>query len=66
MTGIDELIDWLNRVKKNLPNASDVAIDDGGLTLVVFDDEGEELDAYWEVGGISDEDDEDDDDEEET
>ena len=52
---VNELIRWL----RTLPDNADVAIDEGGLTLVEVGG-----DAYMEVGGIPRDDDEDDDEDE--
>jgi hypothetical protein len=45
---VKDLIEWL----KTLPEDAGVAVDDGGLTLVELDDDGEETGNYHEVGGI--------------
>lgn len=53
MTPLRELRAFLDRAAKYYPTA-DVAIDDGGLTLIVVDPDqptGEPL-AQWEVGGV--------------
>ncbi|WP_033247127.1 hypothetical protein [Nocardia carnea] len=39
---------WLD----TLPAATDIAIDDGGLTLLAINANGHPTDAYLEVGGI--------------
>jgi hypothetical protein len=48
MTEARELIEWL----QTLDPESDVAIDDGGLTLVQLDVNNETTGAYFEIGGI--------------
>jgi hypothetical protein len=54
MTDPNELIRWL----KTLRPDHQVAIDDGGLTLVEIAPDGRPTDAYWEIGGLPGEDEE--------
>lgn len=56
MIDIQELREWLDR--QTLPEhgaATSVAIDDGGLTIVAFNANGEETGGYYEIGGTPDE-----------
>lgn len=55
-----ELVEFID----SLPDDSNVAVDDGGLTLVEIDRNGEETGACIEVGGIPLDDDEDDEEDE--
>lgn len=48
MMGKKEIERWLS----TLPDDANVAIDEGGLNLVEVDDDGNEGEAYIEVGGI--------------
>ena len=43
-----ELQAWLDTLSED----ADVAIDDGGLTIVEIGDDGEPTEAYLEIGGI--------------
>lgn len=43
-----EIMDWL----KTIPASSSVGVDDGGLSLVEIDADGEQTGAYCEIGGI--------------
>jgi hypothetical protein len=46
MMGKQEVLDWIN----TLDDGSGIAIDEGGLSLVEIDANGDETDAYLEVG----------------
>jgi hypothetical protein len=50
MMSATEVLRWLN----TLPNNSDVAIDEGGICLVEIDWEGNQTEAYLEIGGTPD------------
>ena len=47
MIPLTELKDWLST-----HNAGYVAVDDGGLTLVILDADGRDTGEYLEVGGV--------------
>lgn len=51
MTSTKDLIDWL----QSLPPESSVGVDEGGLTLVVLDENDKVGEAYYEVGGVPEE-----------
>lgn len=46
MMSKQEVLDWIN----TLDDDSSIAIDEGGLSLVEIDGDGNETDAYLEVG----------------
>ena len=48
MMPVSEVIEWLT----TLNSASSVAVDDGGLTLLEVDEDGQLTDACLEVGGV--------------
>lgn len=48
MVSVKELRAWLD----TLPEDSSVGVDDGGLTLIEVNAEGDETAAYYEVGGL--------------
>lgn len=50
MTSVKELREFLKRVHDD----TNIAIDDGGLTLVLCTADGEETGSYIEVGGLPD------------
>jgi hypothetical protein len=50
MTTVSELLEWLGQ---NVIRSQDgIAIDDGGLTLVILDKDGKPTGSYLEIGGI--------------
>lgn len=54
MMSKQEVLDWIN----TLDDDSGIAIDEGGLSLVEIDGDGNETDAYLEVGMTPEEEDE--------